>query len=112
MGISSPEGGDYECELVGRCVPPLPLGPYNFVAGTAQAIPFRNCFNETCQWSFVVDSPSFQVSTSTASVASKSEGTCSVTFNQVTENASVATSQSDTVTAKLFIRCDTKPDIP
>lgn len=110
--ITSPEGGDYECELVGRCVPPLPLGPYNFVAGASQAIPFRNCFDETCQWSFVVDSPSFQVSTSTASVAAKSEGSCSVTFNQIADSASAATSQNDTVTSKLFIRCDTKPDIP
>jgi hydrocephalus-inducing protein len=112
LTIASPEGGHYECELVGRCVPPLPLGPYNFAAGAPQAIPFRNCFDQTCQWSFVVDSPSFQVATASASVAAKSEGSCSVTFNHVADNDSVATAQSDTVTAKLFIRCDSKPDVP
>lgn len=109
---TSPEGGHYECELVGRCVPPLPLGPYNFLAGGSQAIPFRNCFSEMCQWSFVVDSPSFQVSANSASVNGKSEGICTVTFNYSADNASVSTVQNDSITAKLFIRCDSKPDIP
>jgi len=113
LTVTSPEGGLYECELVGRCVPPMPLGPYNFNQGSAQDIPFRNCFNETCQWSFVVDSPHFKTSAATASVPAKSDGVCGVEFQYITDEVNTAsTSAQDFITAKLFIRCDSKSEIP
>ena len=112
LTITSPDGGSYECELVGSCVPPMPLGPFNFSAGSSQDVPFRNCFDEVCQWNFVVDSPHFKVSPPTASIAGKANGSCTVTFQYVVDEGSVATQVTETISAKLFVRCESKPEIP
>jgi hydrocephalus-inducing protein len=113
LTLTSPEGGLYECELVGRCVPPMPLGPYNFVQGLSMDIPFRNCFNESCQWSFIVDSPHFTLATATATVVAKTDSVCTVVYQYVADDASAASAMAtDGVTAKLFIRCISKPSVP
>jgi hydrocephalus-inducing protein len=112
LTISSAEGGIYECELVGKCLPPLPTGPYYFTAGQSQAIPFRNCFDEVCQWSFVVDNPSFKIATASASVPSKTNDKCTVTFSHVDDGQSIASGANDNISAKLFISCRSKPHIP
>lgn len=106
LTVSSPEGGHYECELIGKCVPSLPLGPYTITHGSSQDIAFRNCFDETCNFNFVVDSPAFRVSINTLTLQPKTEGMCTVSFIS-TENA-----VNEFIAAKLFIRCLTKPEMP
>ena len=82
LTVSSPVGGEYVCDLIATCIPPLPQGPFNFTkGGGAVDIPFRNCFASSCNWSYSVDSTAFKVSASTGSVAAKTEGKCSVVFD-------------------------------
>lgn len=108
LTIASPEGGTYECELIGCCVPPLPLGPYNFTNGSSVDIPFRNCFNMQCKWNFVVDMPSFQLSAASATVNAKSDAVVTIAFRpQEGTSAPV-----EIVTGKLFIQCENKPEVP
>ena len=82
LTVSSPAGGEYVCDLIATCIPPLPQGPFNFTKGGGPVeIPFRNCFATSCNWSYSVDSPAFKVSASTGTVAAKTEGKCSVVFD-------------------------------
>ena len=82
LTVSSPVGGEYVCDLIATCIPPLPQGPFNFTkGGGAVEIPFRNCFAASCNWSYSVDSTAFKVSASTGTVAAKTEGKCSVVFD-------------------------------
>ena len=110
LTIGSAQTGQYECQLIGVCTPPVPLGPFNFTTGSnALEIPFRNCFNTTCKWNFMVDSVHFTIASASATVNAKTEGACSVTFRPV-DNPS--TDANDCVTGKLFIQCDSKPEVP
>jgi hydrocephalus-inducing protein len=103
--LSSPEGGEYTCELIAKCQAPLPQGPFAFKQGVSVDIPFRNCFTSQTNWSFNVDSPTFRITSSTASVAAKSEGKVSVVFE-------ASGAPPGVVSAKLFVRCESKPELP
>eukprot|EP01034_Spumella_vulgaris_P022205 gene22205-28319_t len=112
LTVSSPgEGGEYQCELIGNCVAPMPQGPFNLVQGQGGAleIPFRNCFTTTCSWAFSVDSTAFRVVAPTASVNAKTQGVCSVVFEPKEEHLTVA---GGFVNAKLFIQCSTIANTP
>ena len=41
--LSSPNGGEYQCPLVGRCTAPKPQGPVDCSKGSG-AVPFKNVF--------------------------------------------------------------------
>ena len=110
LTVSSPEGGEYLCDLVGVCSAPLPQGPFNFSEGATVEIPFRNCFSATCKWSFSLDSTHFRLPTPSASVAAKTKGTCLVVFEP--DETALAIGVASMIAAKLFIRCDSKPDLP
>ena len=73
--------------------------------GSSVDIPFRNCFSIQTNWSFAVDSDLFRITNSTASVASKSQGNISVIFEP-------GTAPAGTISAKLFLRCESKPELP
>ena len=83
LTVTSPVGGEYVCDLIASCIPPLPQGPFNFTKGGGPVeIPFRNCFAIACNWAYAVDSTAFKVTTASGgSVAAKTEGKCSVTFD-------------------------------
>lgn len=104
--VSSPDGGEYQCDLIAKCQAPLPQGPFAFAQGASVDIPFRNCFSTPTNWSFNIDSTSFRITSSTASVAAKSQGTMSVLFD------APAGTPAGVITAKLFLRCESKPELP
>jgi len=108
--VSSPEGGEYICELIAACVAPMPQGPFNLVQGTgAIDVPFRNCFTTSCNWAFSVDSTAFRVVSPTATVAAKTLGNCSVVFEPSPDQMNTP---SGYINAKLFVACTNKPDVP
>jgi hydrocephalus-inducing protein len=110
LTVTSPVGGEYVCDLVASCVPPLPQGPFPFAkGGGAVDIPFRNCFPIQCNWSFAVDSPAFKVNASSATVGPKSEGKCAVVFDP---QGDALTAPGGVVNAKLFVTCTSKPELP
>lgn len=109
LKLTSSEG-EYVCELVGTCSPPLPQGPFDFLQGSgAKDIPFRNCFTANCNWTFSIDSTAFRVGAPTATVNAKTEGKCTVFFEPKDEHMAAPGS---VVTAKLFITCSSIPNIP
>ena len=112
LTVSSKEGGEYVCELVGNCTAPMPQGPFNLEqGGGAVEIPFRNCFAETATWAFNVDSAAFRVASPAGPTPlnAKTQSHCSVLFEPKEEHAGAA---GGVVNAKLFITCTTKPEIP
>ena len=109
LSISSPDGGEYICELVAICVAPVPQGPFNFTQGAgATDIAFRNCFSTACSWTFSLDSSAFRLGAPNATVQPKTEGKCQIFFEPKDEHG---TSPGTVVTAKLFIQCSAKPDL-
>jgi hydrocephalus-inducing protein len=106
LTLTTADGGTYTCVLSGKCTPPMPQGPFDIAAGSSRDISFRNCFSAPAAWSFTVDSPHFKVSTASANVGAKSDGSVGVSFNPQ-ENAPVGP-----ITAKLFVGCTDKPDVP
>jgi len=112
LTLTSPEGGEYLCELIGNCTAPMPQGPYLLAQGGGGVeIPFRNCFSTSSTWSFSVDSPAFRVSapTGVATVNAKTQSQCSVVFEPKEEHMNTA---GGIITAKLFVTCTSIPNIP
>lgn len=111
LTLSSAEGGEYTCELIGVCVPALPQGPFNLVQGGGVLdIPFRNCFPQSCTWSFTVDSSAFKIVTANAiaTVAAKTEGKVSLSFEP---HGELLQTPGGFITAKLFVACTSIADI-
>lgn len=110
--VTSPEGGEYLCELIGNCTAPMPQGPYTVTQGAGPVeIPFRNCFSTSSTWTFSVDSPAFRVSapTGTPTVNAKTQSQCAVVFEPKEEHMNAA---GGVVNAKLFVTCTSMPNIP
>ena len=109
LTISSSEGGEYLCELVAKCVAPVPQGPFNFMQGAGPIdIPFRNCFSSACAWTFSLDSSAFRFGTPNVTLQPKTEGKCQIYFEPKEEHGTVP---GTVITAKLFIQCSAKPDL-
>ncbi|CAM9276269.1 unnamed protein product, partial [Ectocarpus fasciculatus] len=111
LTVTSEDGGDYICDLIGVCIPPVPSGPFLVNKGASVDIPFRNCFTTSCDWVFTVDNPSFRVVNGSSNLQAKSGGTCSVLFEPLPEVVESSPGGA-VVPAKLFINCKTYPDIP
>jgi len=107
LTLTTADGAKYVCELVAICTAPLPQGPFDLAAGGSRSLDFRNCFSTSANFSISVDSPSFKVGSTSASVGAKSNGSVSVSF--APEEGSVAGS---TISAKLFVRCVDRSDVP
>ena len=110
LTVTSPEGGEYVCELIANCVAPLPQGPFNLISdGKELGIPFRNCFSAASTWTFSVDSTAFRLVAPSTTVQPKSQGTCGVVFDPKEEHMGTA---GGVVSAKLFIKCSAMPEVP
>jgi len=68
--VSSPEGGDYECPLVGRCVAPKPKGPFLLNSGTG-TVSFKNMFSKETEFTVTTDNPAFTVNNRIEKIPSK-----------------------------------------
>ncbi len=60
--ITSPEGGEYTCQLIGQAQAPQPKGPFKIGAAKAPPIEFKNPFFEAQEFVIRVDNPSFTAS--------------------------------------------------
>ena len=60
--ISSPEGGEYQCLLVGQASPPISKGPIK-VSSKGTVVEFKNPFFEQAEFAIRIDNPSFTTST-------------------------------------------------
>ena len=60
--ISSPEGGEYQCSLIGQGSPPISKGPIK-VSAKGQVVEFKNPFFESADFAIRIDNPSFTTST-------------------------------------------------
>jgi hydrocephalus-inducing protein len=115
LTVTSATWGEYQCDLIATCTPPLPQGPFNFnrsgssSGGETQNIPFRNCFNTSCTWNYSVDSPAFRLQSTQATVGAKSQGQCPVIFDPQGDYLNTI---GGVISAKLFITCTSKPDMP
>jgi hypothetical protein len=118
LTVTSPEGGEYLCELVGSCSAPMPQGPYTVVqGGGAVEIPYRNCFSTTATWAFSLDNAHFRVTApAPASVNPKTQAQCSVVYEpkegSTAGGAGGGGVGGGVVAAKLFITCTSIPNIP
>lgn len=111
LTINSAEGGTYECELIGTCIPPVPQGPFQVEQGAGVIeIPFRNCFTTTCNWTCSIDSTAFRITTPTQlSVNAKAEAKCGIAFEPKEDQMEIP---GGYINAKLFIACASKPHVP
>jgi len=66
--ISSPEGGEYQCLLIGTATPPVPKGPIKIGAKSA-TVEFKNPFFEPQQFTIRLDNPSFTTTAKTITPA-------------------------------------------
>lgn len=111
LTLSSPEGGEYVCELVASCVAPLPQGPFDFTTdGRVVEIPFRNCFDKPSNWTFSIDSTAFRVAAppTPPTVPPKTQGKCGIVFEPKEEHMHAP---EGLIAAKLFIKCSLKPEV-
>ncbi|KAL0040642.1 hypothetical protein WJX79_000331 [Trebouxia sp. C0005] len=92
--VSSATGGEYACQVNGRCLPPKPSGPFEVVKGTVQ-ITWKNVFSKQVEFFYSVDNPAFSVKAS-ESLAAKKTTNVAVTYKE---------DPSKPRTAKLMISC-------
>jgi len=60
--VSSPEGGEYQCLLIGQATAPVPKGPFK-IGSKPVAIEFKNPFFDPAEFTIRIDNPSFTTST-------------------------------------------------
>jgi hydrocephalus-inducing protein len=106
--ISAPGGLEYVCSVVAECVAPTPQGPFSFARGQTQDVSFRNFLAAPCAWNFSLDSTAFRTTAPNANVPAKGQGAASVVFDPKEEHANAP---GGVVTAKLFVKCATKPEL-
>lgn len=66
--ITSPEGGEYQLQLIGNASPPVPKGPIK-IGAKSQTVEFKNPFFEPAQFTIRLDNPSFTTSAKTLTPA-------------------------------------------
>ena len=89
-------------KLQGVARRPQPQGPFDIAPGGARDVPVRNVFASDAEYSFTVDHPAFSVGNVKATIKAKESANCNVKF----------TGTGSEVSAKLFVSCLAKPDIP
>jgi hydrocephalus-inducing protein len=61
LTVTSANGGEYVCPLVGRGLPPSPAGPFTVRAGGKFQLPFKNVLPSTETFAITVDNAAFTV---------------------------------------------------
>lgn len=115
LTVSHPVWGQYEFDLIGECVVPVPQGPIEFEAtgdGSSREVPFRNCFLMPTTWRCSVDNPSFKLSTNTLSLGAKATGALVVTYDASVATAAAVSVAGSAAVGRLFITCTQRPEIP
>eukprot|EP00854_Cymbomonas_tetramitiformis_P000766 gene766-1240_t len=56
--VKSPEGGEFLCPVIGRCIPPKPQGPI-MIKGRG-VVQFKNVFSSAEDFHFATDNPAFE----------------------------------------------------
>ncbi|EFJ42226.1 hypothetical protein VOLCADRAFT_67248 [Volvox carteri f. nagariensis] len=79
--VVSTTGGEYQCPLVGRCIPPKPQGPVDVSKGTA-VLPFTNVFTADAEFQMAVDNPAFVVKNS-EKIASKKSSNIAIQYKPI-----------------------------
>jgi len=114
LKVRHPKFGEYECELIGKCKPQLPQGPFIIESGGSKDVDFRNIFDEALDFSFVVDDPQFTVGAGVLSIPARSSKSVSVKFvrDSAAEMAGAAGKRSTDgrVEAKMSVRCVSKSE--
>ncbi|CAD8206755.1 unnamed protein product [Paramecium octaurelia] len=57
--VQSPDGGEYQCLLIGQGITPQPKGPYKLSGAKPPAIEFKNPFFEAQEFTLRIDNPAF-----------------------------------------------------
>ncbi|BFI31149.1 hydrocephalus-inducing protein [Marchantia polymorpha subsp. ruderalis] len=79
LSVSDPKGGKYSCRLLGTCLTPVPQGPVMvYQKGTVN---FRNVFDSTIQFDYVVDNPAFTCSKG-EKIAAKKQTKVAITYKK------------------------------
>jgi hydrocephalus-inducing protein len=89
-------------KLQGVARRPQPQGPFDIASGGARDVPVRNVFADDAEYSFTVDHPAFSVGNAKSTIKAKESANCNVKF----------TGTGSEVSAKLFVSCLAKPDMP
>ena len=86
LTISSAEGGEYVCELLGEPLPPRPQGPIVLKSGATAQVTFKNVFQQQAEFSFVSDSAAFTVAKPKEVVPPKKLVGVAVTFKPLADS--------------------------
>ncbi len=70
--VSSPEGGEYNCLLIGQASPPISKGPIK-VGGKGEIVEFKNPFFEAAEFAIRIDNPSFTTTTKSPALTQVSD---------------------------------------
>ena len=100
LRVISDTGGEFVCSLYGNGVAPRPQGPFLIANGGSVSIDFKNVFNEAREFSFVVDSPLFEVNVGSQKLDANKPTSLSVKFKgPVDDNTDEFSS------GKLYVSC-------
>ena len=80
LTVSSAEGGEYVCQLVGHAAAPKPQGPIALKTGATAQVNFKNVFAAAADFYFVAEPAAFTVSKPKENVPSKKAIQVAVTF--------------------------------
>ena len=87
LTVSSAEGGEFVCQLVGVAAPPRPQGPISLSAGGTAQVTFKNVFTSNGDFFFVAEPSSFTVAKPKETVTSKKSTQIAVTFKPADQSA-------------------------
>lgn len=80
LTVSSAEGGEYSCSLIGSALAPKPQGPIMIKAGGSAHVTFKNVFLSSGDFSFLCEPAAFKVGKQTDSVPAKKTTQITVTY--------------------------------
>ena len=81
--MTSADGGEYTCALVGVALPPRPQGPIALKPGAAAPVTFKNVFNAAADFTFACEPADFTVAKPKENVPAKKATTVPVTYKPV-----------------------------